>query len=233
MTLGFCFHCGSTAWQTRLDGKCVDCKKLLVWAQVPPGNPPVGGWPVLLFLHGAGGTAGAYAVYAAATAAHGFAGIAVSGPVETAGPGCTWPASDVKDTHEFLQNALACPACPVGLNRNRLFLCGFSQGATHAFGLLASQLPTYAGAIVLSPGEGPSAPAPAKLATNPRPLYVAFGQQEHRPFRKRAQSYAVLWRRRGWPLWLDPHPGSHHFPADWDSRLPRILGWFKEFQRRE
>lgn len=192
--------------------------------QVPQGNPPPGGWPVLVFLHGCGEHGGAYAADAAVAAENGFAGVAPSGPVAVSHTGRAWPG-DLGLTDDHLQDVLRrCEGGP-RLDRGRVFLCGFSQGATHAYGLLAARPDHYRGAIVLSPGEGPVPPPPTTAADGPRPLYVSHGVNEFRAFRQRAKKWAAAWRRTRCPCLLEPHPGGHHLPADWGSRFPRVLGW--------
>jgi predicted esterase len=195
------------------------------WVRIPdePSSPQ--GWPVLLFLHGCGERGSSYVVHAQAAANHGFAGIAVSGPLPTRNGGYSWPGG-LAATHDHLEALLSRLSGRVPLDRRRVFLCGFSQGATHdAYGLLLSHPQNYRGAIVLSPGEGPPPPAIEKAGTAARPLYLAHGQKEYRAFRQRARKWAALWRRRGWPCWLEAHAGGHHFPADWGSRFPAVLGW--------
>ncbi len=192
--------------------------------RVPVGSPPPSGWPVLVFLHGCGERPASYAVHAALAAACDLAGIAPPGPAATSHAGRSWPG-ELSVTGDCVQSALDRCERDHLVDRGRVYLCGFSQGATHAYGLLAARPDLYRGAIVLSPGEGPPPPALVRTVGPPRSLYVAHGQQEYRVFRKRAQKYAALWRRAGWPCWLEPHPGGHHFPVDWHARLPRILEW--------
>lgn len=195
--------------------------------RVPGAPPPRGGWPVLMFLHGCGERPASYADHAAFAAGCDFAGIAPPGPLPTAHAGRSW-TGELSVTGDCVQSALDQCAGDHPLDRGKVYLCGFSQGATHAFGLLAGRPDLYAGAVVLSPGEGPSPPALARGAGIPRALYVAYGQMEYRVFRNRAQNYAALWRRTGWPCWLESHTGWHHFPVDWHTRLPRILEWLQD-----
>jgi predicted esterase len=113
------------------------------------------------------------------------------------------------------------------MDQTRVFLCGFSQGATHAIGLLLSRPEQYRGALALSPGEGPAIPVARNSAVRARPLYVAYGRKEYRVFRKKAQRCAALWQHAKWPCLLESHPGSHHFPGDWVSRFPRLVAWLE------
>jgi predicted esterase len=180
---------------------------------------------VLLFLHGCGEYGGAYVDIARAATEHGFAGIAPTGPVATRGGGRAWPADSFTATHEYLRETLARCEMREEIDCTRVFLSGFSQGATHAVGLLASMPEEYQGALAMSPGEGPPIPTVVNSALCPRPLYVAYGQKEYRVFRKKAQRCSALWRRAKWPCLLDSHPGWHQFPSDWDRRFPKVMQW--------
>jgi predicted esterase len=175
-------------------------------------------------LHGSGEHGDAYAGFAEAAATNGFIGITVSGPIAIRGGGRAW-TQDSHATHEYIRGVLARSEDRVELTGARLFLCGFSQGATHAFDLLAARPDEYWGAIVLSPGEGPVPSAIVRTGNSPRPLVVTYGQNEYRAFRKRAQKFAAMWRRARWPCLLETHPGGHHLPADWERRFPRLLMW--------
>jgi predicted esterase len=195
-----------------------------VVARAPGGSSPPRGWPVLVFLHGCGERAAMYTAHVALAAECGFVGLAPSGPVATRSAGRSW-SGDLASTDDCVQSALAPSEAGHGWDRGRVYLCGFSQGATHAYGLLAARPDRYVGAIVLSPGEGPEPPPVPPVAQGPRPVYLSFGQGEYRAFRQRAQNWAGRWRRAGQPCLLEPHPGGHHLPEDWADRIPRVVSW--------
>jgi predicted esterase len=199
--------------------------------RVPSGAPQTGGWPVIVFLHGAGERTAAYAARTALAADHGFAGVAPSGPMGTTHAGRSW-SGDLATTNDCVRVALGQCEDSHQVDRGRIYLCGFSQGATHAIGLLLSRPEEYRGALALSPGEGPALPAVPPLVLCPRPLYVAYGEKEYRVFRKKAQRCAALWRRAKWPCLLETHPGAYHFPADWDRRFPRLVQWLETAARQ-
>lgn len=191
--------------------------------RVPSGRAPPDGWPVFVFLHGCGERASDYARLAALAAEYAVAGVAPSGPLLTAYAGRSW-AADLTSTDDCVQSSLGWLGDGPRLNCGCVYLCGFSQGATHAYGLLAARPDRYAGAVVLSPGEGPEPPDPPPGCER-RPVYVSFGQGEYRAFRQRARKWASRWRRFGHPCLLDPHPGGHQLPGDWGDRFPRIVSW--------
>src|SRR5260370_21421748 len=49
--------------------------------ELPRGDAPESGWPVIVFLHGFGDSKESYQSLAQSAAEHGFAGIPVSGPI--------------------------------------------------------------------------------------------------------------------------------------------------------
>jgi len=140
----------------------------MTWVRVPRGDPPAQGQPVILFLHGCGECGEAYLDHAEVAAEHGYAGIAVSGPLGMPGRRHAWPGDGFETTHRHLQEMLAQCDARNQLDRSRILLCGFSQGATHAVGLLASKPEEYQGALAFSPGEGPAIPAMPSSASSPR-----------------------------------------------------------------
>jgi predicted esterase len=194
----------------------------------PRCDPPIGGWPVLLFLHGCGGTGREHTPHARAATAQGLAAVAIPGPVAALGGGLAWPADGFETTHAYLQRALTGCGGQLPLNRARPLLCGFSQGATHVVGLLATHPDGYAGGIALSPGEGPPIPAPNQTRSAQPPLCVTYGARDFPAFRKKARRCSRAWRRAGWPCLLEAHAGSHQMPQDWGERFPRMLRWLGE-----
>jgi poly(3-hydroxybutyrate) depolymerase len=192
--------------------------------RVPGSGAPSDGWPVLVFLHGCGERAGLYRTHTALAAECGFVGVAPSGPLATSSVGRSWPA-ELSATDDRIRAALARCEGDHRLDHGRVYLCGFSQGATHAYGLLAARPDRYLGAAILSPGEGPTPPPVPRALGGPRPVYMTYGQGEYRAFRQRARKWGALWQRAGHPYRLEPHTGGHHFPFDWPARFPDVMGW--------
>jgi predicted esterase len=193
---------------------------------LPDNDVPKSGWPVLVILHGFGDCKENYQSMAQNAAEHGFAGIAVSGPLVLFERRFGWPTDSFESTHRFLTEQLQ-KYDEKSLDRSRVFLLGFSQGAEHAAALTALHPDVYAGAIVLSPGGQPG-PNLATRAKNPaRPLYLTFGVREPAGNRDLAKHWADDWRKAGWPVREEEHKGGHHFPTDWDEQFPKVLEWLR------
>jgi polyhydroxybutyrate depolymerase len=124
----------------------------------PPGSPPPGGWPVVLFLHGTGGTAAWAAAdtgWPAAAERFGFLLALPDGlPPNPAKPpkfltnpprwndGSTRPGDRLHadaDDVEFLTAVLDHLVEAEGADLRRAFVCGFSNGAGMAFRLAAER----------------------------------------------------------------------------------------------
>jgi predicted esterase len=193
-----------------------------------PGSPTANGTvSILVFLHGAGENESDYTEICELASDHDFIGVAVSGPHKLANGGCVWTQESLT-TRNLIINALTTNELISDLLKPRIFLCGFSQGATHAFDLLATDPETFRGGIVLSPGEGPIPSVIAKSELKSRPMFIAYGQAEFRIFRKRAEKFARMWQRERLPWILTHHSGGHHFPSDWRIQMPRWLEWLSQ-----
>jgi predicted esterase len=195
---------------------------------MPKGQPPPEGWPVLLFLHGYGAGNESYAWVTKLAAAHGFVGLAPSGLVLSANF-YGWPGGPAERTHKYLQPLLEKYRMHKHIDLSRLYLCGFSQGATIAAGLVAAYPQTYAGAIALSPGGTTTTPPGAVNTAGPRrPLFVTSGRQESLFVLLRQKLLGNLWRKANWPFREEYHPGGHEFPAGWETQFPEIVRWLVE-----
>jgi predicted esterase len=203
-----------------------------VLTRFPSGKPPSQGWPAMVFLHGCGERVSAYTDHVAFAAEKGFAAFAPAGPIFTSRFGRSW-SSNLADTNECVQAALKSSTATLKVDANMVYLCGFSQGATHAYALLATWPDRYRGAIVLSLGEGPEPEHIERPIHGLRPLYVACGSKEFRQFRQRAKKWAARCRRAGQPCVMESHEGGHHFPVDWAVRFPQIVSWLAQQSNEE
>jgi predicted esterase len=198
------------------------------YLRLPQGQTPVIGWPILVFLHGYGGRAESDIAMAESAARNGFAGLAVSGAVVHWENMYAWPTGSFAATHTYLQQVLDGYRVRKDLDRGRVFLCGFSQGATQAIGLVASFPDSYEGAIAVSPGGMSPVPNEVRPSMGPRSLYVTHGNQESPLVAQLAGHCKALWIQAGRPVLVQSHAGGHQFPADWDQRFPRVLKWLED-----
>src|ERR1051326_7316757 len=196
--------------------------------RAPQGTPPARGWPIVIFLHGMGDRADAYVPNAESASEQGYAGIAVSAPVVQWENQYAWPSEKVETTHAYLQKVLDGYRERKDLDRSRVFLVGFSQGAVHAAGLLAQHSRDYSGAIILSPGGPPGIPQTLEKTASARPLCAIHGEKEHPICLQSAESCVGLWKKAKWPVLQETHPGGHQIPEDFEDRFPRLMKWLEQ-----
>lgn len=190
----------------------------------PDGAAPAAGWPVLLLLHGYGSNKENLQELAALAAKHSFVAIAVSGPVVLDAGSYRWSAEGAATTHEHLLKALD-EHKDQKLDRQRVYVGGFSQGALHAVVLTATRPDVYGGALVVSPGGLVRLPEQVANPGRPRPLYLLAGKAEPAGNLELQKECAKLWHAAKWPIRVDTHEGGHSFPEDWPKRLGEALEW--------
>jgi predicted esterase len=197
---------------------------------VPPaGDPPSGGWPLMLLLHGYGDTNLSYLDSAQAWADLGFVAVAVPGSVPAMEGRYMWSMDSLEPTRRDLQAIVGSPLLDGVVNRDRVFLLGFSQGALHAMLLTAENPDLYAGVVALSPGgslaERLASPPINRSARPARCVFIHGSQEAHAPFVR-------VWRRAceaaGWRFDSRVHPGSHHFPEDWERQRPAVAAFLRD-----
>ena len=114
-------------------------------------------------------------------------------------------------------------------NPPRSTLLGFSQGALHALLLAAEQPGLYAGVVALSPGGSLAERlVPPPLNQNQRPGRVVFihgSQEPHAPY---VRIWSDACQAAGWKFDGRTHPGSHHFPENWEEMQPEIAAFLTD-----
>lgn len=122
-----------------------------------------------------------------------------------------------------LQTAMAEVSDRVTIEKGKVILMGFSQGAQVGLEIAVQSPEEFAGAIVLSPGATLNLDKikPAALVAK-RGFVVSCGAQEH-PGNVQLATQDANWLRKAQAkLIFKPYPGvtSHSFPADFDARFP-------------
>lgn len=188
----------------------------------PVGDEPSGGWPVLFLLHGRGDSPVNYLDNAQAWAKLGVLAIALPGTVPAQDGRFIWSDASAEPTHAAIQEVLDSPELG-NVDRKRVYLLGFSQGALHAMVLAMDKPGEYAGVVSLSPGgpmsERISRPTLPKTISDRCLVFIHGDDEPHAP-------YVTIWedacQRSGWRFLNKTHAGGHHFPEDWETTRPEI-----------
>lgn len=189
----------------------------------PSGKRPAAGWPMILLLHGYGDSNLSYVDFARDWAELGFVAVAVPGSVPARNGHFLWSLESTEPTHQDLQAIIRSPLFGSLVNRDQVFLLGFSQGALHAMLLAAEQPDLYAGVVALSPGGSLADRLdPPPLNRNQRPGRIVFIHGTEEPPAPYVRIWSSACQSAGWKFDSKTHPGGHHFPEDWDEMQAKV-----------
>ncbi|NND97982.1 MAG: hypothetical protein HKN47_11700 [Pirellulaceae bacterium] len=141
----------------------------------------------------------------------------------TSDDGFIWSVDSIEPTYRDLKAALAAPQLADIIDRDKVFLLGFSQGALHAMLVGARHPNEFAGVVSISPGgalaDQLAVPKLNVAAGKSRLFFVHAKSEPHAP-------YVIIWRdayqRAGWAFDSATHDGGHHFPESWDTMRPEV-----------
>ncbi|GHB13301.1 alpha/beta hydrolase [Shewanella indica] len=191
----------------------------------PHGTAPEGGWPVLVWLSGYG-TEGSNSTHMAELLTSERAiFIGINGTEKLNEHSFRWATTETESSHRAVQQALALAAKTSPVNKQKVALMGFSQGALHSAHLLAKHPNDYVGALLLSAGGmqtelKTSAPAGKRLV-------ISYGEQEHSSnlaLDKQLEQFFSLDNQ----LQLKPHQGGHFFDDAWQQKYPDYVNFVLE-----
>lgn len=194
-------------------------------ASEPVVDIPKNGFPVLVWLHG----------YGANNNVKNYEILASTGTIIMGVNGSTMLSdeqsfrwSTIDSAQNAVQSALDKLATEHSIDRNRVYLMGFSQGALYAGGLLANYPQNYAGAILISVG-GNDADIPKETNAQDKRIVVIYGSDEYQSNIDMTQQFEKLFEKNN-KTKSYIHDGQHHFPADWGKSLPESLLWLQNIQ---
>ncbi|MHC2068426.1 TPR end-of-group domain-containing protein [Bremerella sp. T1] len=189
----------------------------------PETDKPPEGWPIILMLHGYGDSHLNYLDEARLWAQQGFVAVVVPGSVPTHGSYYQWSNDSSEPTHEDLQAIVQSELFHGVIDLNKVYLLGFSQGALHSMLVTQAHPDLYAGCVALSPG-GSLINQLARPGLDPekgaaRVVIIHGDEEPHAPL---VRIWARECGKAKWMFESQTHPGGHHFPDDWESRVPGI-----------
>lgn len=195
----------------------------------PQGTKPAGGWPVMVLLHGYGDTNLSYLDHCELWAKSGFVTIAVPGSVPASSGRFMWDLQSAAPTQQDVQAIIQSPLLAAEINKDQVFLQGFSQGALHAMILTMEHPDQYAGVVSIAPGGSiADRIVDPQLTTAPRTIRCVFihGDREaHAPI---VEAWRAACAKANWKFTSSTHPGGHHFPKNWLAMQPDIAKFLLE-----
>ncbi len=195
----------------------------------PKDSPPEEGWPIMLVMHGYGGTPMTWVDQIETWTRQGFIAVGVTGPVAMADFWFRWPVDSVDKTHAYLADVLEDPEVTKDARMDAVFIMGFSQGAIHGFELIAQHPDVYAGLIAISPWGKPDNTAALQLPVDQkRPVVLISGRREMPETHRIVQTIEQKCRQSGWWLERRFHSGGRRLPENWHEMEPVIAQRLKE-----
>jgi phospholipase/carboxylesterase len=181
---------------------------------VPPGLGPGAAAPLLVFLHGAGGDAAHLPATLRELADAN--GIVVLAPESR---GRTWDVllGEVGPDLAYLQRALDHVKARVRVDRRRVALAGFSDGASYALVVGLRNRDVFSHVIAFSPGTSVPSRAPAP------PVFVSHGTADEVLPVEGAREIVARLRREGCPVAYREFEGGHRIPPE---VLREAFRWF-------
>lgn len=204
---------------------------------VPPGQPPASGWPVLMFLHGAGqrGSDGlAPLSNTLACAIEADLGQATNWPLVTIFPQCQdqngraltgWvlPGDDAQSALRILQDVEKSER----IDPRRRILSGWSMGGYGAWSLAAARPDLWSRVLILSGGAQPGTLDLQRLADSRVPVWSIHGQTD--PLIPASQSVDLIrdLQQRGGSGHSTVVPGIGHDVWRYALADRDVLDWLK------
>ncbi len=149
--------------------------------------------------------------------------VGIPGTTELRDGTLVWSEEPAAD-HAYIQDVLDRLATKYKLDKTRIGLFGFSQGAMVAGDLCARYPNAYRGAILMSPGgiSEPKALAKKPEANKSQVFFVVCGAKEREGTVRNTAAYAALFKDLGCTVTYKEYPDQekHTRPEDFKEKFP-------------
>lgn len=179
-----------------------------------PGRPA----PLIVALHGSGGTAEGFAPLWRRVASELGAVLAVPQGVNRSGDGFDWGV--VEQGSHLVLRALDKARAETPIDDRKIILAGFSNGASQAFIQALLDPDRFAGVLSVS-GFYDERVAPVPIGRTLPRFAILNGERDEEAGNNRRAAEAL--RAAGGKVKLAIYPGGHGFPPDRDRRLAEAL----------
>ena len=190
----------------------------------PTGNPPEGGWPVLLYLKGYGVTQGAFDTLVEVVNGMGVSVIALhtSQGQPKSRRKAQWNAV-IEPAHSVAQANLESLRSTGRYNLDRVYLAGYADGGIHAALAVMAYPEYYAGALTASPATAKQYPETWDGRERRNSLFLIHAQAEFT--RESVQFLRQSWRDGGGNIRTYQYPGIKGENQYWKMAVREGLRW--------
>ncbi|PSV09562.1 alpha/beta hydrolase [Photobacterium kishitanii] len=204
--------------KVRYQSHVTDAGKAKIFA--PSDHPPKAGWPVVVWLSGYG-TEGtdSQSLADAFTEVHAIF-IGINGTEKLNDHSFRWSNNDTTSTNDAVIAALKQAETQYPVNKNKVVLMGFSQGALHTAHLLADHPNLYSGALIISAGGWQK--NMQKSTVNKKNIIISYGKQEAESNRSLDQNLIHYFSLHN-NVEVHTHNGAHFFDNSWEQAYPNYL----------
>lgn len=194
----------------------------------PTGAKPAGGWPVMLLLHGYGDTNVSYLDHAEVWAEQGFVAVTVPGSTPIRDGSFIWDLISADPTQQDLQAILQSPLLAPVIDKQQVFVQGFSQGGLHAMMLTIEHPDQYAGVVSVAPGGSfADKIVQPTLPTATQPIHCVFIHGDREAHAPMVDNWRTACAAANWKFMSSTHPGGHHYPENWVEMLPEVAKFLR------
>jgi predicted esterase len=174
--------------------------------------------PLVVALHGSGGTADAFATVWRRVASDLGAVLAVPQGMNRRGQGFDWGV--VEQGSHLVLRAIEKARAETPIDERRIILAGFSNGASQAFIQALSDPDRFAGVLSVS-GFYDERVAPVPTGRRLPRFAILNGERDEEAANNRRAAEAL--RAAGGKVKLSIYPGGHEFPPDRERELAAAL----------
>lgn len=189
---------------------------------IPAGKAPAGGWPVVVWLAGYGTEGSKSTRMRQELVGERAVLVALNGTLKRDEGQFMWQQDSVAPTEKAVAAALKTLEKQTRVDRSKIALIGFSQGAEHAAHLLAEYPQHYTGAVLLSPG-GFRIPFAEQKAKDKR-IVIVHGAKEHSSNLELTATTQKAFEGAN-QVQSHEHAGGHAFQDDWETAYRGYLDY--------
>lgn len=190
----------------------------------PSGNPPEGGWPILVYLKGYGVSQGTFDALVEVVNGMGVSVIALhanQGQPKSRRK-AEWTAV-IEPAHAMAQANLQPLASTGNYNLDRVYLGGYADGGMHAALAVMAYPEYYAGALAASPATAKMYPDTWDGRANRNSLFLIHAQAEFT--KESVQFLRKAWGAGGGNLRTHEYPGIKGENRQWKLAVSEGLRW--------